>query len=223
MLQAMRQHARYFYVLFFIVILTFIFWGVGTVDNTSPNIVAEVGKYKITGQEYWRAYDNTYRFYRDLYKDQFDEEMQNKLNLKDTVLDSLIESRVFLIAAEEAGITVSDEELHDAITHETIFMRDGVFDNSVYLQRLKLSRWTPESYEASKRQELTIIKMKRLIELSVMVPENELSSISADEETLKAIREAMINDAKAKTVKAYVDALKRKPGLTIKVYKELIS
>ena len=47
----MRKHARYFYVLFFIVILTFIFWGVGTVDKTGPaEIVAEVGKYKITNR-----------------------------------------------------------------------------------------------------------------------------------------------------------------------------
>ena len=77
MLMSMRKHAKYFYVLFFIVILSFVFWGVGTVDKTGgAEIIAEVGNYKITAQEYWRTYDNVYRFYRDVYKDSFDEEME---------------------------------------------------------------------------------------------------------------------------------------------------
>ena len=89
MLKAMRKHAKYFYVLFFIVILSFIFWGVGTVDNTGGvEVVAEVGKYKITTDEYWKTYDRVYRFYREIYKDKFDEEMEKKLKLKENVLDS---------------------------------------------------------------------------------------------------------------------------------------
>ena len=75
MLKMMRHHAKYFYVLFFIIILSFLFWGVGTVDKTSSGgIVAEVGKQKITQEEYYRAYDNAFKFYRDLYKEKFDEE-----------------------------------------------------------------------------------------------------------------------------------------------------
>lgn len=221
MLKMMRQHARYFYVLFFIVILTFIFWGVGTVDNDRPNVVAEVGKYTITDQEYWKAYDRTFRFYRDLYKEQFDEEMQEKLNLKDNVLDSLIDNRVYLIAAAEAGITVSDEELNDAITHESVFMKDGVFNSEIYYNRLKLSRITPDMYEASKRQELITAKIRRLIHLSISIPETEIGSISADEETLKAIKEAMTSDAKEKAAKAYIEGLKKR--IRIKVNKELIA
>jgi peptidyl-prolyl cis-trans isomerase D len=44
MLKVMRQHAKYFYVLFFIVILSFLFWGIGTVDKTGRGgVIAEVG------------------------------------------------------------------------------------------------------------------------------------------------------------------------------------
>src|SRR4030067_1501370 len=132
MLKMMRHHAKYFYVLFFIVILSFLFWGVGTVDKASSGgIVAEVGKQKITQEEYYRAYDNAFKFYRDLYKEKFDEEMQKKLNLKDTVLDSLIGNRVLLLAAAENGIRGSDEELNDAIIKEPAFMKNGVFDSQI--------------------------------------------------------------------------------------------
>src|SRR3990172_6252240 len=133
MLKMMRHHAKYFYVLFFIVILSFLFWGVGSVDKTSSGcIVAEVGKNKITQEDYYRAYDNAFKFYKDLYKEKFDEEMQKKLKLKDTVLDSLIGNRVLLFAAAENGIKVSDEELNDAIIKEPAFMKNGAFDNQIY-------------------------------------------------------------------------------------------
>ncbi|RPI37801.1 MAG: hypothetical protein EHM54_02215 [Nitrospiraceae bacterium] len=221
MLKLMRHHAKYFYVLFFIVILSFIFWGVGTIDQTNGGIVAEVGKYKISQEEYFRAYDNAFKFYKDLYKEKFDEEMQKKLKLKDTVLDSLIGNRVLLLAADENGITVSDEELNQAIMSEPAFLKNGVFDKQVYENTLRLSRLTPELYESMKRQELIITRMTRLIELSAAAPVIDMANVPADEQTLKALRDAMMNDAKDKAVKAYIEGYKK--TLKIKEHRQLIS
>ena len=222
MLKTMRQHAKYFYVLFFIVILSFVFWGVGTVDKTSSaEIVAEVGKYKITKEEYYRIYDRTYKFYRDLYKEKFDEDMQKKINLKENVLNSLIASRVLLIAAEQNGIKISDEELNETIINEPAFMNNGVFDNRIYQNTLRLTRLSPEGYEMLLRQDLTIKKISRIIELSVNTSENELTNVSANEQTLKAIKDAMIKDAQDKAVNAYVEGLKK--GMKIKLYRQIIS
>lgn len=222
MLKMMRHHAKYFYVLFFIVILSFLFWGVGSVDKTSSGgIVAEVGKNKITQEDYYRAYDNAFKFYKDLYKEKFDEEMQKKLKLKETVLDSLIGNKVLLLAAAENGIKVSDEELNDAIINEPAFMKNGVFDNQIYQNTLRLSRITPEVYESMKRQELTITRMTRLIELAANPPVIDLGSASADEQTFKALKDAMLNDAKDKAVKAYINGYKK--SLKIKEYRQLIS
>jgi hypothetical protein len=222
MLKAMRHNAKYFYVLFFIVILSFIFWGVGTMDKSDrSNVVAEVGKYKITSEEYWRTYDRTFNFYRDIYKDKFDQEMQKKLNLKEGVLNSLVDNRVLLIAAKENGITVTDDELDEAIRHEPAFMKNGVFDSDVYQNRLRLLRITPEIYETSKRQELTLAKMRRLVELSATIPSEELAKLStSDDQTKKAVQQA-INNAKAGALKAYVEGLKKE--MKIKLYTERIS
>ena len=223
MLKAMRHHAKYFYVLFFIVILSFIFWGVGTVDKSDRgNIVAEVGKYKITGEEYWRTYDRMFNFYRDMYKEKFDEEMQKKLNLKEGVLNSLVDNRVLLIAAKEGGITVSDEELNEAIKNEQAFMKDGSFDSAIYQNRLRLMRLTPEAYEAAKRQDLILTKMRRLIELSTAIPADELAKISGpDEQTTKALQDAMVQNARATALRAYVEGVKK--GMKIKLYPDRIA
>jgi len=224
MLKMMRKHAKYFYILFFIVILTFVFWGIGTVDKTGGRgIVAEVGKYKITAEDYWRNYENVYRFYREIYKDKFDEEMEKKMNLKEKVLNSMIDEKVLLIAAKDEGITVSDEELHEAITHEPAFMRNGVFDKDIYINRLRLNRITVEEYENSKRQELTLNKMKRLIWLSVDVTDlnSDSKQISGNAQLAKMLSEQMLSDKREKAVRSYVEGLKKE--IKIKINTNLIS
>jgi peptidyl-prolyl cis-trans isomerase D len=219
----MRKHAKYFYVLFFIVILSFLFWGIGTVDKTDGNIVAEVGKHKITAEEYWRSYENVNRFYREIYKEKFNEEMEKKLDLKQKVLDSMIQERVLLIAAKKERISISDAELQEAITHEPAFMRNGVFDKNIYVNRLKLMRITVEEYENAKRQELTLNKMRHLIELSVDVPDisADLQKLSGDERSMNMLREAMLSEKKEKAMKSYVEGLKK--DIKIKIDTKLIS
>jgi len=224
MLKVMRKHAKYFYVLFFIVILSFIFWGVGTVDKTGGvETAAEVGKYKISAEEYWKAYDRTYRFYRELYKDAFNEEMEKKLNLKENVLDSMVNERVLLIAARETGINVSDEELQDSISHEPAFMNNGVFDKDLYLNRLRLNRLTPEEFENATRQELTVTKMRQLIELSVDPTDIDppAKQTSGNEQAAKMINQAVLRDKKEKAVSSYVEGLKK--NIKIKINKKLIT
>lgn len=222
MLQTMRHHAKYFYVLFFIVILTFIFWGVGTVDKsgTTGANIAEVEMFRISAEEYWRAYDRTYSFYRDLYKEKFDEEMQKKLKLKDNVLNTLIEQRVLLALAAKNGITVSDDELSEAIRSEPMFMNNGAFDPGIYQNRLRLNRLTTEAYESAKRQDLTASKMRKMIELAVIPSDAAASKLSGDDQTVKALRDAIAATEKDKAVKSYVEAAKK--SMRIKINSELM-
>ncbi len=221
MLKTMRHHAKYFYVLFFVVILSFIFWGVGTVDKSSnAETIAEVGKYKISARDYARVYENMYKFYRDLYQDKFDEEMQNKLKIKEKAIDSLVSQTVLLVAAEDNGITVSDSELKEAVMHEPAFMRDGVFDNGVYQNVLRFSQLTPGAYEAKKREELMVGKMTRLIQESAPVDDAGLDTVSADEQTKKMLRDAMMNNAKEKIVQSYVEGYKKK--IKVKINTQLL-
>ena len=224
MLKGIRKHAKYFYVLFFIVILSFIFWGIGPKDiSNGVEIVAEVGRYKITADEYWKVYDGVYRFYRELYKEKFDDEMEKNLKLKEKVLEQMVNERVLLIAAQEEEIQASDEELQDAITRDPAFMKNGVFDKEVYLNRLKLGRMTPELFENLKRQELTLNKMRRMIELAVDVTDMESAALpaSGNEQLATMLSQTMLNDKKEKAIQAYVEGLKKQ--IKIKVNKQVIT
>lgn len=213
MLKAMRKHARFFYVLFFIVILSFIFWGVGTIDQPTKVVVAEVEKERISLEEYWMAYDRLRDFYRETMKEGFTEEMEKKLNLKQRVLDILIDERVLLIAAKRAGITVSEKELEEAITNDPAFIRDGKFNREIYLRTLQLNRMTPQLYESMRKRELLLLKMRRLIGESVDIPQTDVK-----EETLK---QAMLIETREGAIKSYIEGLKR--GMKIKVNQQLLS
>ena len=152
----MRKHAKFFYVFFVIIILSFILWGVGTVDKSTTVPVVEIEKQKISLEDYWAAYDRTRQYYRELLKDKFTDETEKQLNLKQKVLDSLIDEQVLLIAARRAGIKITDEELQAAITNDPFFLRDGKFSRDIYIRTLELNRMTPESFESMKRRELRI-------------------------------------------------------------------
>lgn len=221
MLQAMRKHARYFYVLFFIVILSFVFWGVGTVDKPTSVSVAEIGSEKITAEEYWRTYDRMREVYREMYKGQFTEEVEKNLNLKETVLNALVEERVLLQSARELGMTVTDKELQDTITSDPRFMRDGAFRKDVYFRTLELNRLTPEMFESSMRQQLMILKIKRLIWSSVDLSQQDVQGVQGDDPQKSAERQAMLSEKRNIAVKSYVDGVKQR--MNIKLNMQLIS
>ncbi len=222
MLKLMQKHQKFFYIFFIIIILSFIYWGVGTVDRTGKvEIVAEVGKYKITGEEYWQTYERVYRFYREIFKDKFDDTMEN--NLKEKVLDSLITEQLLLIAAKDVGIVLTEKELQESIMNDPAFMKNGVFDSQVYLNRLRLNRITPEQFESSKRKELIVLKMRYLIESSVNIPDigTVPEQLPGDERSTKMLTDVLLNDRKERAVRSYIYGIKKE--LKIKINRDLIS
>ncbi len=221
MLHFMRKHAKFFYVFFFLIIISFIGFYAGPLDKSTTIPLAEVGKERITLEDYYRTYDRAKNLYRDIYKEKFDEEMEKKLRLKEKVLDTLIEEKVLLLAAKEIGIIVKDEELEEAITHEQAFTRNGIFDREIYLRTLELNRITPEMFENAKRQELTLAKIRKIIGESVDLTESEIKQIPGDEQTKKAFKQALLLDKRDKAVKSYVEGLKKQ--MKIKINTQLIS
>jgi peptidyl-prolyl cis-trans isomerase D len=219
MLKALRQHAKYFYFLFGIVILAFVFWMPGTIDpNSTVQVVVEIGDETVTTQEYWRAYDNMADLYREVYREEFDAEA---MNLKGLVLDTLVEEKLLLIAAEEAGITVTDNELQEAIINNPTFMRNGTFDKDIYLRALQLSRITPSAYEEAKRNELMLAKMQRMIAATVELTPREVSALSEDEESYTSLRETLLDAKRRQAVRSFIDGLQKK--VPVKVNEQLIS
>lgn|SRR5208283_393404 len=221
MLQSMRKHAKFFYFLFFIVILSFVFWGVGSLDKSASVNVAEIGKEKISVEEYWKAYEGVRARFRDTYKENFDEEMEKKLNLKETVLNSLIDERVLLLSAKELGLTVTDKELQEVIVNDPRFMRDGIFRKDIYFRTLELNRLTPEMFETSTRQQLLELKMRRLVWSAVDVTQADLRNMPTDEKAAQMMTQTLVLNERDTALRSYIDNIKGR--MVIKIKKDVIS
>jgi peptidyl-prolyl cis-trans isomerase D len=221
MLEGMRKHAKYFYFLFFIVILSFVFWGVGPLDKPTSVVVAEIGSDKVTVEEFWRAYDNARNMYRQIFKDQFNEEMEKQLNLKEAVLDSIIEERVLLATAADMGITVNDAEVQEMIVNDQRFKRDGAFKKEIYFRTLELSRLSPDQYERMLRKQLALEKMKRIVWASVDVTPLDVPAAGGDDPKAVQMQRNVLAAKRDAAMKSFVDAART--SMQVKIYRDRIS
>lgn len=193
--------------------VAFIFWGIGPRDNPEVQFVAEVEGDRIMLEEYYRAYDNEYRRLKEQYSD---EEIE-KMNIPDRVIDSLINRRVLLIAAERAGITVFEKELQDAIVNEPAFQRDGVFDVNVYERRLKLNRLSPQMYENAMTHDMIVKKMSKVIGETAELSAEEAKMLDSLQGDNKAqLSQIFLSSKSNQVIKSYIESIKRTLDITIR-------
>jgi hypothetical protein len=81
----------------------------------------------VSSDEFKRAYENTYRFYKEKVPGDFKDE-----TIKQYVVEQLIDNRVWLIAAHNMGLTISDEDLRESIIQIPEFQKNGRFDPEHY-------------------------------------------------------------------------------------------
>lgn len=164
MLRFMRRYATGYLVkaLFGIIIIVFIFWGVGSFSG-GEKAVAQVGPHKISYTEYQEAYNRTLNFYRLLYKDKFDENMMRELKIKEKVMEEIVGKYLLLLKAEEMGIKVSDAEFNEHLASMNAFTSDGKFSQKLYLDALKRSGIDPKKFEESERANLIISKITSIM------------------------------------------------------------
>jgi hypothetical protein len=222
MLKIMRSNK--FFSVFLLTAITimltvaFIFWGIGPKDNPQAQFVAEINGDRIMLDEYYRAYDNEYR----RLKDQYSDEEIKKMNVPDRVINSLVSRRVLLIAAERAGITVSEKELQNAIVNEPAFQRNGVFDVNVYERRLKLNRLSPQLYESVLARDMIIAKMSRLIGETAELSQDEAKMLDTVKGGNKAqLTQIFLSSKSNQVINAYIQSLKRQLDITIR--RDLVS
>lgn len=221
MLHFMRKHAKFFYVFFFLIIISFIFFYVGPVDKNGQLPLIEVGKEKVSVEEYWRAYENMRSFYRDIYKEKFDADMEKQLGLKENVLNEMLRSKVLYVAAKDAGLSVSKRELSEEIMNDPSFQREGAFKKDVYLKTLQLNRITPQYYEQKKKEEMLARKMRQMVESALIISDDDLLIPQGDANLQNALRDSMEKAKKGQAVEAFVEAMRKKYKAVVRF--ELIS
>mgnify|MGYP001619677099 FL=1 len=235
MLGFMRRHMKFFFIFFWLVIISFVLWGVGGVNDSGRDVVVTIGKYKVGIDEYRDTYDRLFDFYKRAYQERLTEEVLRDLDLKKKAIDEIIQKRLLLQEAERIGLKVTDEELRDHIMNYPGFQKDGKFDRELYLRILKLNRLTPEGFESIEKETLILEKMKRILWDSVDVTDEEVKEffverLKSDGKTFKdgdlgklseTLRGIVLQEKRNKVISSYVENLKIKTK--IKINEKIIS
>lgn len=158
MLDLLRSKAQspYLQATVVIIALVFIFWGAQSNigPEKSSNNVATVNGQKISFEEYGRAYNQVMNRYQEQFGGAIPEKLLEGLDLKNQVLNQLVERTLIQEGAQKVGISVSKEELRDKIQQMEAFKKNNAFDLGLYKEILGASRLSVSEFEASLRADI---------------------------------------------------------------------
>ena len=124
-----------------IIILPFVFWGMGDVfRGGNQNVIATIDSKKVSTQEFVN-YLNRLNLNENQIKN------LPKTDLVEKVLSEYIGRKVMALEIESSGITINDNSLRDIIRNDTLFFKNGRFSRTEYEKFLLKSNVTAPSFE----------------------------------------------------------------------------
>ncbi len=215
MLTALRNNAQSWIikVLLGIIVVTFIIsFGVGTFTNPKE-VLVEVGNQEILVTEYMRQYQEELDRLRQRFPDNA-EALAAQLNLRQQVLDRMVNRHLLLTAAAQRGLVVNEDEVRDAVASQQAFQLNGQFDFSTYRQILAQNSLAPAEYEQRVRDDLLLTKYQRNQIAGVIVGKAEVEQRYRIENEKAEVDYVYIDPAKVTLprpptqaeLKAYYDA-----------------
>jgi peptidyl-prolyl cis-trans isomerase D len=177
MLDFLRKKKRSWIItiLLGLIIVVFIaFYGGSQQPTGVTSHVAEVNGESISQREFIVHYQRTVERYREMFKGSFTPELLKNLNIKQSLLEEMIEARLVLQEARRLGLSATDEELMNAIAQVPEFHVNGRFNKERYIQLLRANRLTPAQFEEDQRKQLTIQRLLGVLADAAHVTEAEV-------------------------------------------------
>ena len=126
-----------------IIILPFVFWGMGDVfRGGNQNVVATVDSNKISTQEFVN-YINRLNLNEEQIKN------LSKTDLVEQILSDYIGKKVMSLEIEKLGVVVNDNALREIIKNDKAFFKDDKFSRTEYEKFLLKSGITAPQFEAN--------------------------------------------------------------------------
>ena len=159
MLTSIGKFSKSFFIklLVGIIILPFVFWGMGDVfRGGNQNVIATIESKKLSAQEFANYVNRL-----NLNEQQI--ENIKKGDLLEKILSEYIGKKVMKLEIERSGIDVSDNSLRNIIKNDKLFFKDDKFSRTEYEKFLIQSSVTAPSFEKniaeqeSKRQFLSFL------------------------------------------------------------------
>lgn len=157
MFDFVNRKKRIVQIVLLLAVLPFMFWGVQSYrSDGSESYVAIVDGEEIKRREFEQALRDHQSRIRAMFGNNFDSAMLDSYEIKDSVLERLIQQRLLFREAVSNGFTVLDSHLINEIKQIPDFQVDNKFSKQQYETLLRNNGLSPLDFEASKRQELLL-------------------------------------------------------------------
>ncbi|WP_028318709.1 SurA N-terminal domain-containing protein [Desulfobulbus elongatus] len=178
MLNILRKNAQSVVVQAIVVIIAvvFIFWGVGGNMKDNPNALAVVNGKEIPYRDFQQQYERMVEAYKQQFGGQLPQGLLQGMELKEQVLDQLVQEELLRQGAEKAGIMVSKEAIQRKIQEMAVFNVNGRFDLANYQAVLERNRLSPSSFEAGIRNDLLMNRVLGSLGAFTVVPAQEVQN-----------------------------------------------
>ena len=157
MFDFVNRKKRVVQVIMGLAVLPFLFWGVESYrDKGGEGYVALVDGEEIPRREYEQALRDHHERMRAMLGANFDSAMLDTFEVRNSVLERLIQQRLIHREAVNNGFIVLDSELVKTIRDIPAFQRDNKFSKQQYEELLRNQGLSPVIFESRVRQELLL-------------------------------------------------------------------
>lgn len=160
-------------VILSIIVIVFVFWGVGSYRNRQATQVADINGTIITFDAYRQTYQRLLEQYRRIYGSQLNNDLLKMLRLNEVALDQMVERILMLQEAQRLGFQVTEQEVADAIHQIPAFQRNGTFDFSLYSNLLARNNINTEEFEKDQEESIIIQRLNSVILDGVTISESD--------------------------------------------------
>jgi len=157
MLQAIRNkmHGWPSVILLGICVLAMSLFGMESYfTSRNDTFVAKVGKHEISQNDFQTRVNQRRQQLSEQEGDQFDSTAFEKPEVKQQILDAMVDQQLLLQANDDWGMRVSDQAVRDYIATIPAFQLNNQFDPTTYRTYLENQRQTPDSFENDIRSSL---------------------------------------------------------------------
>ncbi|MGN0902080.1 MAG: SurA N-terminal domain-containing protein, partial [Succinivibrio sp.] len=151
---------KLFKVLFFLIMISFIFAGVGSYMIAKPDSnPVKVGDYEVQSHQWDSNYQDQVRALQHQYGASFNsvlEDPEAVKTLRLQVLERIIDNVAINTVTYEQGIRVGDEQVKDTIRKIPAFQKDGKFSNETFQAVVRNMGSSPDYYANSLRSDIQV-------------------------------------------------------------------
>ena len=170
-----------------IIILPFVFWGMGDVfRGGNQNVIATIDSKKVSTQEFVN-YLNRLNLNEKQIKN------LPKTNLMEKILSEYIGRKVMALEIKQSGIAVNDNSLRDLIRNDRLFFKDGKFSRTEYEKFLVRSGISAPVFEENIVKQESRRQLLSFLSGGITVPDVLVENVFKKENQTKTIKYIDLN------------------------------